>query len=95
MSITTDEVEHIARLARLRFEPEEIEKFRAQLSAILDYVAKLNELDTGDVEPTSHALDLEDVVREDTVRPSLPAGKVLGNAPRSADGHFCVPPVIE
>ncbi len=89
------DVEHIAHLARLRLSGEEKEKFGAQLSSILAYVEKLNELDTSGVKPTSHMLAMDNVVREDTVKPSLSADEALVNAPDRADDFYRVPKIIE
>ncbi len=95
MSITKEEVLHVAHLARLEFSEEEIDLFTAQLAQILDYVNKLNELDTREVEPTYHALNLTNVFREDQVKPSLPTDKALQNAPERENGFFVVPKVIK
>ncbi|GIP24381.1 MULTISPECIES: Asp-tRNA(Asn)/Glu-tRNA(Gln) amidotransferase subunit GatC [Paenibacillus] len=95
MSITTKDVEHVARLARLNLTPEEKETFTDQLSAILQYAEKLNELDTDGVEPTTHVLHLSNVMRDDVVKESLPAEKVFLNAPDEEDGQFKVPAVLE
>jgi aspartyl-tRNA(Asn)/glutamyl-tRNA(Gln) amidotransferase subunit C len=95
MKISRQEVEHVARLARLRFQEEELEKFTRQLDAILDHISKLNRLDLEGVEPTYHVLDLVNVLREDVVVPSLPREVALANAPERADGFFKVPRIIE
>lgn len=95
MSITKEEVLHVAHLARLEFGAEEVDLFTEQLAQILDYVKKLNELDTTDVEPTYHALKLTNVFREDEVRASLPTEKALQNAPERENGFFVVPKVIK
>ena len=89
------DVEHIAHLARLRLSQEEKEKFGAQLSSILTYVEKLNELDTSGVEPTSHVLAMANVLREDALRPSLPTDEALLNAPDRTDDFYRVPKIIE
>ncbi|AXA36033.1 MAG: Asp-tRNA(Asn)/Glu-tRNA(Gln) amidotransferase subunit GatC [Candidatus Hydrogenedentota bacterium] len=88
-------VKHVALLARLELSEEEIEHFARDLNTILDYVAKLNELDTSGVPPTSHSLALSNVFREDIVRESLPAEAALANAPEAEDGCFKVPAVIQ
>lgn len=88
-------MKHVANLARLRFDEGELEKFTDQLNAILTYIDKLNELDTSEVEPTYHVLDLVNVFREDQVQPSLPREAALANAPERADGFFQVPRIIE
>ena len=95
MKISRDEVKHVANLARFRFDEGELEKFTDQLNAILTYIDKLNELDTSEVEPTYHVLDLVNVFREDQVQPSLPREAALANAPERADGFFQVPRIIE
>ncbi|GIO11230.1 aspartyl/glutamyl-tRNA(Asn/Gln) amidotransferase subunit C [Cohnella xylanilytica] len=95
MSITVQDVEHVANLARLELTESEKERLAGQLSAILDYAEKLNELNTEGVEPTSHVLPLHNVMREDEARPSLPVEKALLNAPEEEDGQFKVPAVLE
>lgn len=95
MSITTKNVEHVAKLARLQLNEAEMEKFTDQLNAILKYAEKLNELDTDGIEPTSHPMPLSNVMREDAVRPSWPIESVLKNAPDEEDGQFKVPAVLE
>lgn len=95
MSIAVQDVEHVAKLARLDLSEEEKTKFTEQLNAILKYAEKLNELDTDDVAPTSHVLPIANVMREDEVRPSLPIEKVLLNAPDEEDGQIRVPAVLE
>jgi len=92
MAITRDEVLHVARLARLDLTDEEIERFTEQLSAILEAVAKVSELDLADVEPTAHPLDLVNIWAEDEPRPSLPLDDALANAPTREGGFFKVPP---
>jgi len=94
-TITTEDVEHIANLARLEFEEAEISQFTTHLSRILDYISKLNELDTGDVPPTSHVIEIRNVMKDDTIKPSYPREVVLSTAPASEEGHFEVPKVIE
>ncbi len=79
--ITLAEVEHVARLARLWLSAADKERMRRQLDVILGYVAKLDEVDTAGVPPTSHVLPLVNVMREDEVRPSYPAEAMLANAP--------------
>jgi aspartyl-tRNA(Asn)/glutamyl-tRNA(Gln) amidotransferase subunit C len=92
MAITRDEVLHVARLARLELTDDDVERFTEQLSAILEAVAKVSELDLSDVEPTAHPLDLVNVWGEDEPRPSLPAEEALANAPDREAGFFRVPP---
>lgn len=91
MAITREEVFHVARLARLALTEEEVERFQEQLSAILEAVGKVAELDLADVEPTSHPLDLVNVLAEDQPRPSLSRDDALRNAPDPEDGFFAVP----
>lgn len=95
MSIQVNDVEHVAKLARLNLTEEERETFTGQLNAILQYAEKLNELDTDQVEPTTHVLHLSNVMREDEVRESLPQEKVFRNAPEEEDGQFKVPAVLD
>lgn len=95
MSITKQDVEHVANLARLELTDEEKELFTEQLGAVLKYMDKLNELDTDQIEPTSHILPLVNVMREDEIRSSLPIELVMKNAPDEEDRQFKVPVVIE
>ncbi len=95
MKITREEVEHVAQLARLELTEEEKDLFTGQMDAILAYVDKLNELDTANVVPTSHAVPMENAFREDEVRPSIGIDNALANAPERAEGFFRVPKVIE
>jgi aspartyl-tRNA(Asn)/glutamyl-tRNA(Gln) amidotransferase subunit C len=94
VKITKAEVAYVARLARLEFTEEQMELFTVQLNAILDYVGKLAELDTTGVEPTSHAMEVTNAFRDDTVGESLPVEEALSNAPEREDGFFVVPRVI-
>lgn len=95
MAVDRDQVQHIARLARIRLEDDEVATYVEQLSAILDYVEKLGELDTTGVEPTTHAIPLQMELREDDVEPRLTREDVLANAPDRDDGQFRVPKVVE
>jgi aspartyl-tRNA(Asn)/glutamyl-tRNA(Gln) amidotransferase subunit C len=95
MTLTKEQVEHIARLARLKLTPEEIERYRLQLSAILDYANRLQAVDTSGIPPTSSVLPPRSVLREDRAHPGLPQPDLLRNAPDSKDGQFRVPPVLE
>ena len=92
MAITRQDVLHVARLARLELSDAEVERFREQLSAILDAVSKVQELDLADVPPTSHPLDVVNVWRDDEPRPSLPVEEALANAPDRDGSLFRVPP---
>ena len=89
--IDRDQVLHVARLARLRLSEDEVERMSTELSSILDHIEKINELDLEDVEPTSHVIQLENVLREDVPRPSLPRERALEQAPDAAEGGFRVP----
>ena len=93
--ISTADVEHLARLARLALTAEEKEKFRGQLSEILAYMAKLDELDVSGLEPLTHPLPIWNVFRKDEAAPGLSQENALRNAPEQAGGFFKVPPVIE
>ena len=93
MAIGRDEVLHVARLARLELAEGELERFQEQLSAILDAIGTVAELDLEGVEPTSHPLDIVNVWDEDEPRPSLSPAQALANAPDPEDGYFGVPPV--
>ena len=93
MEISREEVLHVAKLARLALSDEEVERFRSQLSAILEAVGKVSELDLEGVPPTSHPLDLVNVFAEDEPRPSLSREETLANAPDPEGGFFGVPPV--
>jgi aspartyl-tRNA(Asn)/glutamyl-tRNA(Gln) amidotransferase subunit C len=92
MAISREEVLHVVQLARLALTDEELERLGGQLDAILQAVAKVSELDLGDVEPTSHPLDLVNVWGEDEPRPCLPVDEALANAPEREGNFFRVPP---
>jgi aspartyl-tRNA(Asn)/glutamyl-tRNA(Gln) amidotransferase subunit C len=89
--IDREQVLHVARLARLELGDEEIERMSGELSVILEHVERMNELELRDVEPTSHVVPLENVLRADEPRPSWPREQVLGQAPDPAQGAFRVP----
>lgn len=95
MSLTKAEVEHVARLARLELSQAEQEEFTGQLNDILNFVAKLNELDTSGIEPMAHAIPVFNVFRPDQTAPSLDVESVLANAPDRVDQFFKVPKVLE
>lgn len=95
MTLTLAEVEHIAELARLRLTPAEKELYRQQLSAILEYAARLQKLDTSGIPPTASVLPPRSVLREDEPRPGLPVEDVLQNASQRENKQFRVPPVLE
>ena len=89
------DVRYTAQLARLNLSEEEIAKFQAQLGQVLEYVEKLSAVDVSGVEPTAHAFPVHNVFRDDAARPSFTAEQALANAPRSANGLFVMPKVIE
>jgi aspartyl-tRNA(Asn)/glutamyl-tRNA(Gln) amidotransferase subunit C len=93
--INIDEVEAVAHLARLEFDQEEKAQFTHQLERILEYIDKLDQLDTSSVEPTSHVLPIANVMREDKVKPSFPREEMLKNAPCPIEGYYGVPKVID
>ncbi|MBI4653928.1 MAG: Asp-tRNA(Asn)/Glu-tRNA(Gln) amidotransferase subunit GatC [Nitrospirae bacterium] len=88
-------IEHIAMLARLELTEEENRLFSKQIDNILKYIEKLNEIDTMDIEPTSHVLSMKNVFREDNVVQSLPKDMALQNAPDKTDNFYRVPKIIE
>jgi aspartyl-tRNA(Asn)/glutamyl-tRNA(Gln) amidotransferase subunit C len=89
------DIEHVARLARLDLSEAEKERMRAQLDAILTYIHKLRQLDTDGIEPTSHAIPMVNVMREDDLRPCLPREEMLANAPEREGDFVRVPKIIE
>lgn len=95
MPISREEVERVAKLARLEISEAEKDAFSKQLSAILTYVEQLKRLDTAGVEPTATVLAQTNVFRDDVVCPSLPPDAALANAPEPADGFFSVPRILE
>jgi aspartyl-tRNA(Asn)/glutamyl-tRNA(Gln) amidotransferase subunit C len=95
MAIDREQVLHVARLAHLDLTEEEVDRFGEQLSAIIEAVSKVSELDLADVPPTSHPLDLVNVWREDEPRPSLTHEDAFANAPAREDDLFRVPPTGE
>jgi len=95
MFITRETVEHIANLARLGLKEEEIELYTKQLQKILEYVEKLNELDTENVPPTFNVIGKVNALRKDELKPSLDRELLLKNAPKEEQNHFWVPKVIE
>lgn len=95
MAVTIKDVEHIAKLAKLSFTEDEKSKFTDQFNEILAFVEKLKELDTSNVEPLSHVIELQNVFREDAVKPSLTTDEALKNAPAKNDKFFKVPKVID
>jgi aspartyl-tRNA(Asn)/glutamyl-tRNA(Gln) amidotransferase subunit C len=95
MTLSHREVEHIADLARLELTQAEMDLYRDQLSAILDYAARLRELDTSSIPPTSSVLPTRSVLRPDRSRPGLRREELLRNAPQREDGQFKVPAVLD
>jgi aspartyl-tRNA(Asn)/glutamyl-tRNA(Gln) amidotransferase subunit C len=95
MAIDKDTVKYVAHLARMELKPEELEIFSGQLKDILDFIDKLKEVDLKDISPTSHILPINNVLREDKPKESLPIERVLENAPQRAGNFFVVPKVIE
>ena len=92
--ITREDVEHVARLARLALTGDEIEALTGELGKILDYAAEVSALDTADVPPTAHPLPLVNVLRPDALRPGVPRDEVLAVAPEAEDGRFRVPRIL-
>jgi aspartyl-tRNA(Asn)/glutamyl-tRNA(Gln) amidotransferase subunit C len=93
--ISATQVKYVASLARLELSPDEVDRFTTQLNSILEYMDQLNELDTSEVEPTSHVFPLKNVLREDEIGHSLTLDEVLANAPEHDKDHFVVPKIIE
>jgi aspartyl-tRNA(Asn)/glutamyl-tRNA(Gln) amidotransferase subunit C len=95
MKIARQEVEHVAVLARLALDESELDQLTGQMNSILEYVDKLDELDTEGIIPTAHAVPVENAFREDIVRPSIGNDRALKNAPDVANNCFRVPKIIE
>ena len=97
MSTKIDEaqVRRVALLSRLELSDQEVTQFSSQLSAIVEYIEKLNELDTEGVEPLAHCLPVHNVFREDVPRPSLSNDEALANAPECEDEYFKVPKILD
>jgi aspartyl-tRNA(Asn)/glutamyl-tRNA(Gln) amidotransferase subunit C len=89
------QVRKVAKLARLELNDKEVEEFSGQLSAILDYVERMNQLDTEGIEPLAHCLPIHNVFREDIVKESLGTEKTLANAPQRDETFFKVPKILE
>jgi aspartyl-tRNA(Asn)/glutamyl-tRNA(Gln) amidotransferase subunit C len=94
VALSEKDVQYVAKLARLEVTAEEVAKYTQQLGNILQYVEQLNKLDTSNVEPLTHPLDMKNVFREDLVIPSLTQQEVLSNAPEPQSGHFKVPKIM-
>ena len=95
MKVTKQDIDTVASLSRLNIRDDEVEGVMEQLDKFLTYVDNLKEIDTTDIEPTTYALKMQNVFREDTVKPSLPRDAALSNAPLKEDGYFKVPRVLE
>lgn len=95
MKVTEKEVSNVAMLSRLSFSQDEMAEYAEKFSAIIDYMDILQKADTEDVPPTAHALPMQNVFREDVVRPSIDRELALLNAPEKEDGYFKVPRVLE
>jgi aspartyl-tRNA(Asn)/glutamyl-tRNA(Gln) amidotransferase subunit C len=93
-AISRDEVAHLARLARLALDEDELDRYGGQLDAIVSAISRIGDLDTSDVPPTSHALPLTNVTRPDEVRPGLTQAQALSGAPAAEDGRFRVPRIL-
>ena len=93
-TLTRKDVEHVAHLARLGLTEDELAVLEGQLNHILDQYAVLSQLDTEGIAPTAQTIELENILRDDTVRPSLPADDVLGLAPERSGPYFIVPPIL-
>jgi aspartyl-tRNA(Asn)/glutamyl-tRNA(Gln) amidotransferase subunit C len=93
--IDRQQVERVAHLSRLDLTDEELQLFSGQLSAVVEYIQKLNELKTDGVEPLAHCLPVHNVFRQDTVKPSLDVEKAMENAPDRVDDFFKVPQILD
>ena len=89
------DLQHVVKLARIELSVEEEQRIGPQLLEIIQYVEKLNELDVDEIEPTAHAVQITNVLREDQPRPSLSQDDAMRNAPKSTDGLFVVPKIME
>jgi len=95
LPLTPEEVRHNARLARVGLSDDEVSRFQSQLSQILDYFERLQEVDTENVPPTAHTLAMHNVMRDDEPHPSIDKEEVLANAPQREDDHFRVRAILE
>ena len=95
MSGTKFDVQYVAELVRIKLTPEEIQIFQSQLGLVLEHVAKLNQIDVSNVEPTAHSFPMYNVFRSDEEKPCLPRNVALANAPQQAQGLFVVTKVVE
>ena len=94
MALSEKDVQYVAKLARLEVTDQEVAKYTQQMANILEYVEQLNKLDTSNVEPLTHPLDVKNVFRKDELKPSLTQQEVLSNAPEPQSGHFKVPKIM-
>lgn len=95
MRLSRSEIDHVARLAHIGLDPEEIEGLATELSSVIDHVNRLREIDTEGIEPTAHIAELRSVLRDDLVRPSWNPLAVLANAPRAEESQFVVQAVLD
>lgn len=95
MQITEELVSYVAQLSRIRLSAEETADMQKQMSEIVSYMDKLNELDTDGIEPLSHIFNITNVLRDDTVEPSFPREEILKNAPEHTEETFVVPKTVE
>jgi aspartyl-tRNA(Asn)/glutamyl-tRNA(Gln) amidotransferase subunit C len=95
MTISRQDVQHVARLARLGLEDAEVDRLASELDHILEAMQALAQLDTSAIPPTAQVIPLRNVMRDDAARPSLPVDEILRNAPATRDGYFLVPPVLD
>jgi len=93
-NLTRTDVEHVAHLARLGLTEDELARLEGQLNHILDQYAVLAQLDTEGIPPTAQTIELENILREDVVRPCLPAEEILAQAPERVGEYFVVPPIL-
>ncbi len=93
-ALSRTDVEHVAQLARLGLNDAELARLETQLNHIVDQYAVLAELDTEHIPPTAQTIELENILRADEVRPSLPQAQVLGNGPQTSGEYFVVPPIL-
>lgn len=94
MTVSIEEVKHVARLAKLEFSETELAKMATEMDAIVGYVEQLKHLNVEGIQPTAHALDIENVFREDKVAPPMTVEEALQNAPAGKSGYFSVPKVL-
>ena len=95
MKITKEQVEHVANLARLNLTEEEKELMIKDMEAIIDFANQINELDISNINPTAHVIPINNVFREDVVKPSIDREELLSNAPNKENGCFSVPRIVE